>query len=76
MPIMLMLVHIQQTSVSHFFHWTGANVGHQNSLRPSALDKEQSRVRRGHRIEIELRASLHDVTCATDNPRYSTYICV
>ena len=42
MPIMLMLVHIQQTSVSHFFHWTGANVGHQNSLRPSALDKEQT----------------------------------
>ena len=26
---------------------SGANIGHQNSLRPSALDKEQSKVEEG-----------------------------
>lgn len=56
MPIMLMLVYIQQTSVSHFFHWTGANVGHQNSLRPSALDKEEGTVSKLNHISTTFRA--------------------
>ena len=60
MPIMLMLVHIQQTSVSHFFHWTGANVGHQNSLRPSALDKEEGTISKLNHISTTFKQTQMD----------------
>ena len=50
---------------------SGANIGHQNSLRPSALDKEQSKVEEG--TVSKLNSVLLFATCGKLWPFYGDF---
>ena len=51
---------------------SGANIGHQNSLRPSALDKEQSKVEEG--TVSKLNSVLLFATCGKLWPFYEIFV--